>query len=209
MRHRKPAGERKAEIVETALRLAEEIGPDRLTTEAIAVAVGLSQPAVFRHFPTKDALWQAVSDAIAERMEDVWREVTDRPGGPIDRLLNLVDAQLGLVGATPAIPALLFSRALHVENAGLRRAFLGLIARYRETIAEEVQRGQGAGEIRRDLNADDIALLVLGLVQGLAVRWSLSGRGFDLGAEGRRLMAVQMALLRPTAVSAARKDAET
>jgi AcrR family transcriptional regulator len=209
MRQRKPAKARKAEIVETALRLAEEIGPDRLTTEAIAVAVGLTQPAVFRHYPTKDALWQGVADAIAARMQVAWREATDRPGDPVDRLLNLVDAQLGLVSAMPAIPAILFSRALHVENAGLRGIFLGLMTRYRRTIAGEVRRAQRAGAIRSDLGADDAALLLIGLVQGLAVRWSLSGRGFDLREEGRRLSAIQLALLRPPADRALREDAGT
>ena len=58
---RKSAQERKAEILATALRLADELGPDRLTTAAIAEAVGLTQPGIFRHFPTKQALWQAVA----------------------------------------------------------------------------------------------------------------------------------------------------
>ena len=49
---RKPAPERKAEILEATLRLADELGPDRLSTEAIARAVGLTQPGIFRHFPT-------------------------------------------------------------------------------------------------------------------------------------------------------------
>src|SRR3546814_19035637 len=57
MRVRKPAEERKSEIVETALRLADKVGPDRLATGQIAEPVGLTQAALFRHFPqTKDLL---------------------------------------------------------------------------------------------------------------------------------------------------------
>lgn len=32
---------------------------DRLTTGAVADAIGLTQPAIFRHFPTKQAQWAA------------------------------------------------------------------------------------------------------------------------------------------------------
>ncbi len=50
-RVRKSAEDRKAEIVDAALRLADDIGPDRLSTEVLAEAVGISQPGIFRHFP--------------------------------------------------------------------------------------------------------------------------------------------------------------
>lgn len=59
-RIRKSAKERKVEIVEATLRLAAEIGPDRMTTEALAKEVGISQPSIFRHFPTKGHIWEAV-----------------------------------------------------------------------------------------------------------------------------------------------------
>ncbi len=50
---RKRADDRKSEIVMVALRLADELGPDRLTTNAVAKVVGLIEPGIFRHFPTK------------------------------------------------------------------------------------------------------------------------------------------------------------
>ena len=48
---RKSAELRKAEIVAAVLDLADRIGPDRVTTGAAAAAVGVSQAALFRHFP--------------------------------------------------------------------------------------------------------------------------------------------------------------
>ncbi len=45
-----------------------------------------------------------------------------------------------------------------------------------------------AGRFRATLDPDDAAYLVLALVQGLAMRWSLYGRSFDLMAEGSRLL---------------------
>ncbi len=59
---RKSAERRKAEIVIVVLALADRIGPDRVTTGAVATAIGVTQAALFRHFPTKAALWQAVAE---------------------------------------------------------------------------------------------------------------------------------------------------
>ena len=55
---RLPAEARKAVIVETALRLSDEAGPELVTTEKIASALGLTQPAIFRHFPKKELMQQ-------------------------------------------------------------------------------------------------------------------------------------------------------
>lgn len=192
MRIRKPAETRKAEIIEATLRLADKLGPDRLTTEAVAHAVGLTQPGIFRHFPKKQDLWEAVAARVGTMMEARWTKAQSADGSATDRIRALIGAQLRLIQSTPAIPAILFSRELHTKNKGLRKAFFGLMSRFHRLIAELVAQARDAGELRRDLDPDDAAYLIVGLVQGLAVRWSISGRTFDLTEEGNRLLELQL-----------------
>lgn len=192
MRSRKSADTRKAEIVNAALRLADKLGPDRLTTEAIADAVGLTQPGIFRHFPKKQDLWEAVAARVGSMMETRWAKVAGDCQSPREGIRALIGAQLRLIQATPAIPAILFSRELHARNKGLRMAFFSMLQRFHSRVADLVAQAQRAGELRADLDPDDVAFLVVGLVQGVAVRWSVSGRGFDLSEEGLRLLELQL-----------------
>lgn len=193
MRSRKSAETRKTEIVDAALKLADELGPDRLTTQAIAQSVGLTQPGLFRHFPKKSTLWEAVATRIGNLMRAGWDAAADGRRSPSDQIRRLIGTQLRLIQATPAIPAILFSRELHSKNEGLRQAFFGLMGRFHQLIAGLVGQAQMAGELRRDFSPEDAAFLIVGLVQGLAVRWSLSGRRFDLITEGSRLLELQLA----------------
>ena len=71
---RKSAELRKAEIVATVLDLADRIGPDRVTTGAVASQIGVTQAALFRHFPTKADLL----DEVAARWLQDWARVMDR-----------------------------------------------------------------------------------------------------------------------------------
>lgn len=190
MRTRKTAERRRSEIVDATLRLAGRLGPDRVSTEAVAAAVGLTQPGLFRHFPKKQALWAAVAARIGETMEAAWSESQRRDAPPPDRLLALLMAQLRLIQATPAIPAILFSHELHTRNRGLRQAFFGLLRRFHAALSERVGQAQASGALRGDVERDDLAFLLLGQVQGLAVRWSISGREFDLVEEGGRLLEI-------------------
>jgi AcrR family transcriptional regulator len=189
---RKTAEARKAEIIDATLRLADKLGPERLTTEAVADAVGLTQPGIFRHFPKKQDLWAAVAARVGAMMEARWTKAQSPDAAAIDQIRALVAAQLRLIQSTPAIPAILFSRELHTKNKGLRKAFFGLLGRFHQTIAGLAARAREAGALRADLDPDDAAFLIVGMVQGLAVRWSISARGFDLAEEGCRLLEVQL-----------------
>lgn len=190
VRTRKPAAERKKEIVETAIRLAAECGPDRLTTESLAKEIGISQPAIFRHFPAKSDIWEAVGQRICDLMGESGKLI--EATGPTDRLHKMVSAQLEFIESTPAVPAILFSRELHSENEKLRAFFAGLMAQRQKKLSELIETGIKNGEFNESLDPDDAAYLVLALIQGLAMRWSLNKRNFDLVEAGQKLLVVLM-----------------
>lgn len=201
MKARKPADTRKAEIIATMLRLADELGPDRLTTLAVANAVGLTQAGIFRHFPTKQDLWLAVAAQIAQDMTTAWDACLAVATQPQNRIAGLIQVQLRQIAAHPAIPAILHSRELHTENAALRAQFVALMTQFQTLLVETLAEGRATGVFRADLAPKDAAILLISLVQGLAIRWSLGQRVSSLEDEGNRLLACQLDLFRPQPAS--------
>ncbi len=191
-RVRKSAKERKAEIIEVTLRLAGEVGPDRLTTEALAKEVGISQPGIFRHFPSKGAIWEAVGEHIGQLMQARIPVVAKKNVRPVDELRDYFVGHLRFIETTPAIPAILFSRELHAENDKLRTFFAGLIKSRHTHFSKLISAEIKTGRFQASINPDDAAYLILALIQGLAMRWSLNDRGFDLPKEGQRLLELQL-----------------
>ncbi|MBA1333198.1 TetR family transcriptional regulator, partial [Candidatus Endoriftia persephone str. Guaymas] len=63
-----PANKRRAVTVEAVVDLAAEQNPSDITTAAIARYMNVTQGALFRHFPNKEAIWQAVMEWVAERL---------------------------------------------------------------------------------------------------------------------------------------------
>ncbi|MBD3402594.1 TetR family transcriptional regulator, partial [candidate division GN15 bacterium] len=61
--------DRKAQIVAEATRLFSREGFDRVTVKQLARVCGITEPAVYRHFPSKDAIYDAVLDSLEERMQ--------------------------------------------------------------------------------------------------------------------------------------------
>jgi hypothetical protein len=93
----------------------------------------------------------------------------------------------------PALPAILVSRELHGDNAPLRKTLLMTMGSFHQRITDLIAEAVATGTFREDLVASDGALLIIGMVQSLAMRWSIGGRSEDLVASGERLLAVQIA----------------
>jgi AcrR family transcriptional regulator len=62
------ADERRAVTVEAVVALAAEQNPSDITTTAIAQRMGLTQGALFRHFPSKDAILEAIMSWVTQRL---------------------------------------------------------------------------------------------------------------------------------------------
>jgi AcrR family transcriptional regulator len=191
MRQRKSAEERKDEIVAVTLQLAYEVGPDRISTEAIASRVGVTQAAIFRHFPRKQDIWVAVITWLKDRVAGRWAAAQAGLTDPRARLEAVLSSQFTFITAIPALPAVLLSRELH-GNAALRCGLLAVMGEFRGTLADIIADGVGAGIWRTDLDRDRAANLLIALVQGTALRWTLAERGFDLLAEGRAQIALAL-----------------
>jgi len=85
----------KAERSDAILRAAAHLFADRgyngVSLEDIGAAVGVSGPAVYRHFAGKQALLGAVLVAVSEDLVDGGRRVSESASGPEERMRALVD----------------------------------------------------------------------------------------------------------------------
>lgn len=192
--------QRREQILEAMLAMTAEQGPDRVTTRALAGRLGVTEPALYRHFPGgKSEMWRALAGIVGERMQAAWRaalEQTDADA-PVSRLRALVGAQLRIIQELPALPAILFSRTLHRDNAALRAGVGEVAGRFHARLEQLVDAAVARGDLRVDLEADAAAWLLIAVIQGTAVRWSLAERGFDLEREAARLLDVVLAGFRP------------
>ena len=103
-----PADERRAATVDAVVSLAAEQNPSDITTAAIALRMGLTQGAIFRHFPTKEAILQAVMSWVTERLLARVDEASQGAATPVAALEAIFMAHIDFVVRHPGVPRLLF-----------------------------------------------------------------------------------------------------
>lgn len=184
-RQRLSAEERQEEIIKAAVELAGEQGVDGVTTQDMATAVGVTQGAIFRHFPTKDMIWLGVIHWVRGRLMSVLDMASSQGSDPLDSLERMFFAHLGFVDKVPAIPKLIFTDQLLKKNPKIKELIRSILADYEAKVTGLISQAKAQNLVRSDLDEYAAAVMFTGLIQGLMLRVSIIEVRKSLIAEGK------------------------
>lgn len=170
-----PADARRAVTIEAVIALAATQNPSEITTAAIAEHMHLTQGALFRHFPTKDALWQSVMAWVAERLLARVDRAAQGIESPMAALRAMFMSHIDFVVEHPGVPRMLFGELQRAESTPAKRMAHTLIQSYSERLRALIVRGKLVGEIASEVNEQAAAVLFIGTIQGLVMQSMLSG----------------------------------
>jgi AcrR family transcriptional regulator len=178
---------RQSEIVRVALALAAVRGVEKTTTQAMADAMGLTQGAVFRHFPTKDAIWLAVMEWVRGQLGRIVAEAIAASTDACDALERVLLAHVGFVAQYPGIPRLLFAELEDARDTRLKQLIQQVMTGYEQRIAALVAEAKARGLADPRVDAANAATLYLGMVQGLVMQASVFGDRRPMLAQARKV----------------------
>jgi AcrR family transcriptional regulator len=191
-----PAETRREVTVEAVVALAAERNPSDITTAAIASHMKLTQGALFRHFPTKDAIWEAVMGWVADRLLARVDRAATACASPLAALQAIFEAHVDFVTEHPGVPRMLFGELQRAEATPAKRAALALLQRYGQRIRAHLQAGKAAGEISPELDLDAAATLFVGTIQGLVMQSLIAGDMGLIRDSAPRVFAIYLAGIR-------------
>lgn len=176
MQTRLPTEERQAEIVAAALTLARDISPVSITTSDIATAIGVTQGAVFKHFPTKDAIWLAAMKWVRERLLLKLEEAARAETSAVRAIEAMFRAHVAFVIAHPGAPRIIFHELQQPADSLVKQEVRALLQTYRQLLLGQFKAGVKTGELPAGLDQDAAATLIVGIVQGLVMQSMLTGK---------------------------------
>ncbi|MFO7603099.1 MAG: TetR/AcrR family transcriptional regulator [Gammaproteobacteria bacterium] len=177
---RKSAEVRRHDIITAAMEMLRTESVSRLTTRELAKAVGIAQPTLFLHFGNKTQVLLALVDHVQEQLQQGLRHQNLQQLTPLERLETVVRFHLRFIQKQPGIPRLLFSEDIQTGDPILRERMHGLIGFFLRFLGTQIHEAQQCGELRKDLDPQQAACLLIASVQGLAYRWILSEFRFVL-----------------------------
>lgn len=166
---------RQSATIEAVVQLCGTQDPATLTTARIADEVGLSQGALFKHFPNKSRLWESVAGWVSEQLTHQVFSVAEQHARADQALEAMFLAHVGFIARHPGIPRLMLGELQKPGNGPAKTVIRQTLVRYRKQVCELLDRGIQQGRITNTLDTEAAAALYLGAIQGLVVQGMVSG----------------------------------
>lgn len=159
-------------LIAATVALIEEQGVQAVSVREVARRAGVSSGAPFRHFASKTALMTAVAEQAMQRLTQSVQSRLDllQAASPMVRLREMGHAYLDWVLANRTHFLVISSRSeidferspiLVAQNEALRQTMITLLGQ-----------AQSQGEVKPDLNLDDLVLTTRAMTYGAARLWA-------------------------------------
>lgn len=188
--------QRQSATIEAVVHLCAEQDPSSLTTARIAQKVGVSQGALFKHFPNKSSLWESVAGWVAGQLTARVFSVADQHEDADKALESMFLAHIGFIARHPGIPRLMLGELQKPGNQPAKRIIRQTLALYRQKVISLLHLGIEQQCISPAIDTEAAAVLYIGAIQGLVVQAMVSGDIASIEQSAPRIFKLFSASLR-------------
>jgi len=161
-----PRPSRKQAILEALAHELEQHPGDRITTAALARAVGVSEAALYRHFPSKARMFEGLIGFAEENVFARINQILDEEKNTQVRVASVVYLLLGFADRNPGITRVLLGDAL----VGERERLHDRVQQFFERIDLQLKQILREAMLREDASLrtspEDAAALLTAFVEG-------------------------------------------
>jgi len=184
-----PLTSRQQEIVWSAIYLIDEKGIQGLTIKNLAARMKFTEAAIYRHFKSKGAILSAIIDMFKHQTKQIIHEKKQSTDATLDILENTLITFNKTFSENPAIVSVIFAEEIFQNETSLKAHLMDIIEANEDFFQSIIEQGQKKGEIRNDVDAQQIAVSILGTFRLIVKKWKLNGFKYSLSNETKKLTA--------------------
>ncbi len=171
---------RQQQIVEAAMSLIAQKGIQGLTIKNISLMVGISEPAIYRHFKSKTDILLTILDMFIENNKRIFISDVKKDIQVYQVIENLFNNFINTFIEYPDLISVIFSEEIFNNDPVFKKKTLTIINGNFEILKKLIKKGQINNEINPELDAESLATIILGSLRLCVKKWQLSGFNYDL-----------------------------
>ena len=181
--------DRQIEIMEAATARIDKYGIQNLTIKTLAEDISLSEPALYRHFKSKnDILLSVLNYFITEMKHRIENIPTNNDKIAGDELRGIFNSQLQTFTNKPAVVSVIFAESIFHYNEGLTQKVSEIMDLMHQYVKANIEKGQKAGQYSKLINASTLTTIILGGIRRTVLKWKLSGHKSNLIKDGNTVL---------------------
>ncbi len=179
--------ERQKEIINVSMEIIAKRGIQNLTIKNISKKIGFSEPAIYRHFESKIAILLTILSMFENQMEEFIGSINSDKKSSLKKLSLICNNHFINFSANPVIASVIFSEEIFQDDKLLSDKIYSIMNLNFKFVRTIIESGQKNKEIRLDINAEQLVLIIMGSLRLIIKKWTLSDYSFNLKEEGTKL----------------------
>lgn len=166
---------RRQQILEALARQLEENPGQRITTAGLARTVGVSEAALYRHFPSKAKMFEGLIEFIEASIFGLINRILAEETSAVIRCEKILALLLGFAQRNAGMTRLLTGEALTGETERLRQRISKFYERVETQLKQVLREGEMNAELKPVLSIQALANMLLAIVEGRLMQFVRSG----------------------------------
>lgn len=158
--------QRRQQILEALAHMLEANPGERITTAGLAREVGVSEAALYRHFPSKSKMFEGLIEFVEETMFSRINMILAEEQTALKRCQKILTLLLTFTARNPGITRILTGDALAGESERLRHRVAQLFDRLETQLKQIVREAEMREGLRPIISAGATANLMLASAEG-------------------------------------------
>ena len=167
--------QRRQQILEALAQMLEAHPGDRITTAGLARQVGVSEAALYRHFPSKSKMYEGLIEFIEETLFTRIGIILTEESTAAQRCEKMLMLLLAFSDRNPGISRILTGDALSGENDRLRQRVVQLFDRFETQLKQVIREAEMREGLRPSIALPAAANLLLAAAEGRISQYVRSG----------------------------------
>ncbi len=180
--------ERQEQIIDEAIKIIDSKGIQGLTIKNMSKAIGISEPAIYRHFESKTHIILAIIDILQDTAKKFSQMMETKKGTAMEKISFMLNNIVSMFIERPSLISVLFAEEIFKNEHVLEEKIVWVLDKNEETIENILQKGKDEGNIPADLNTGSLALIIMGSFRLLVKRWQMGNYNFNLEQETHNLL---------------------
>ncbi len=173
---------RQTQIIQESVVLIAEKGIQGLTMKNISTSIGISVPAIYRHFDSKNAILSGIITLMKTSTKED-STVKKLELSPLQHIELALRNQTEAFVNNPALAAIIFSEEIFISDSKLSQEIRNIMNEKQTIFIELLKNGQDVGEVCKDIDAEQLAIMIIGGFRFIVTQCHLFDCSVDLEME--------------------------
>jgi TetR/AcrR family transcriptional regulator len=166
---------RQLDIMQNLAKMLGEKGPVKITTSLLSKECGITEAAIYRHFPSKRKIYSGLVDFCEKSIFDLIANINSSEGDELEKTKKILILTVTFSEKNPGLARLLTREAFSVDETSLDERIGQMMSKIELLIKQNLQKYEQETKKKLELPTASAANLLLACSEGIIQQFVRSG----------------------------------